>query len=338
MRTTLAGIAMACCLGGPAVAAAQTSTTPAPAPQAPARIAEGVSCAGVALDGLTLKEAARTLRLRAQPKAQRRLVVRIGGRSHVLPTRRVRLLFDERRTARRALTAGRRARGRPVTVTPSITFRPGALSAFVRGVTRASSRAPRNASIRITIRRIVGRRATYGRRIDASRLDKALRRRIRDPLATRGITPRLRRVRPAVRLIELRRRNATIVTVDRGGHRLRLFKRLRYDRSYPIAVGAAGFETPTGIRHVLSRQVNPSWTAPNRPWAGSYAGRTVPGGAPDNPLRARFIDLGNGIGIHGTAESFSIGRSASHGCIRMHVSDVIDLFPRVPLGAAVLIR
>jgi lipoprotein-anchoring transpeptidase ErfK/SrfK len=107
------------------------------------------------------------------------------------------------------------------------------------------------------------------------------------------------------------------VTIDRGGFRLRLFKRLRYDRSYPIAVGAAGYDTPTGLFNVISKQVNPAWHAPNRPWAGSYAGA---------------------VGIHGTAEPWSLGTRASHGCIRMLVSDVIDLYPRVPLGAPVLIR
>lgn len=339
MRSKLAGmVVVSCCLGGSAAAAAQVPAAPAPPPKAPARIAAGISSAGVALDGLTLKDAATALRRQAQPRAQRRLEVKIGRRTFVLTTGRLKLRFDERATAARALKAGRKAKGKPVRLAPSITFRSASVSAFVRRATQLTTRSPRNASIRITIRRIIGRKAAYGSRIDPRRLDKALRRRIRNPLAARGVRPRVGRVRPAVRLLDLRRRNATVVTVDRGGHRLRLFKRLRYDRSYPIAVGAAGFETPTGIRRVLSRQVNPAWTAPNRPWAGSYAGRTVPGGAPDNPLKARFIDLGNGIGIHGTSESFSIGTSASHGCIRMHVSDVVDLFPRVPLGAAVLIR
>ena len=84
--------------------------------------------------------------------------------------------------------------------------------------------------------------------------------------------------------------------------------------------------------------MNPAWTAPNRPWAGSYAGRTVPGGAPDNPLKARWLGIAGGVGIHGTAEAWSIGSSASHGCIRMRVPEVIDLFGRVPVGAPVLIR
>jgi len=84
--------------------------------------------------------------------------------------------------------------------------------------------------------------------------------------------------------------------------------------------------------------VNPAWHAPNRPWAGSYAGKTVPGGAPDNPLKARWMGIAGGVGIHGTAEPWSIGSAASHGCIRMRVSDVVDLYRRVPLGSRVLIR
>ena len=310
--------------------AAGQATAPAP-PSGPGHIAADVTAVGVALGGLTKEEATARLEQMAKPKAQKRLEVHVGSKTYVLTTGRLRMRFDSAATARRAL----RAKGGAVA--PVIHFRSASLSAFVRRATQVSTRSPRNASIRITIRRIIGRKAVYGKRIDPGKVDRALRRRIRDPLLGRSIRPSLRSVRPAVRLIDLRRRNSTIVTVDRAGFRLRLFKRLRYDRSYGIAVGAAGFETPTGLRHVLSREVNPAWTAPNRPWAGSYAGRTIPGGAWDNPLKARFIGLGDGIGIHGTSEDWSIGTYASHGCIRMHVSDVIDLFPRVPLGAPVLI-
>ena len=74
-----------------------------------------------------------------------------------------------------------------------------------------------------------------------------------------------------------------------------------------------------------------------RAWAGSLAGQTIPGGRYDNPLKARWMGIANGVGIHGTAEDWSIGSAASHGCIRMHVSDVVRLFPRVPIGTPVLI-
>jgi lipoprotein-anchoring transpeptidase ErfK/SrfK len=64
----------------------------------------------------------------------------------------------------------------------------------------------------------------------------------------------------------------------------------------------------------------------------------IPGGAPNNPLKARWMGVAAGVGIHGTAEAWSIGSRASHGCIRMRVPDVIDLFRRVPVGAPVLIK
>jgi len=49
------------------------------------------------------------------------------------------------------------------------------------------------------------------------------------------------------------------------------------------------------------------------------------------------MGIAGGVGIHGTGEGYSIGTRASHGCIRMHVSDVVELFGRVSIGTPVLI-
>ena len=71
---------------------------------------------------------------------------------------------------------------------------------------------------------------------------------------------------------------------------------------------------------------------------GSLQGQVIPGGAPNNPLKARWLGIADGVGIHGTSEDWSIGSRASHGCIRMHVADVEDLYPRIPVGTKVLIK
>ncbi len=136
----------------------------------------------------------------------------------------------------------------------------------------------------------------------------------------------------------LQRHNPRIITIDRNGFTLRLFRNLRPWKRYGIAVGMAGLDTPAGTYHIQDKQVNPAWHVPNSAWAGSLAGSVIPGGAPNNPLKARWLGVANGVGIHGTAEDWSIGTRASHGCIRMHVSDVIDLYPRVPVGTTVLIK
>jgi lipoprotein-anchoring transpeptidase ErfK/SrfK len=95
---------------------------------------------------------------------------------------------------------------------------------------------------------------------------------------------------------------------------------------YRIAVGKAGTPSPRGRFHIASRVVKPSWYQP---------GKVVPAG-PANPLGTRWMGLGyKGYGIHGTNRPRSIGKAASHGCIRMRNQDVEDLFERVEVGDAV---
>ena len=341
-KVTIAGLVAAGLVPVSTALAQAPVPAPAPAPTPPPRIAPGIHAGGVHVGGLTVAEAATKLQASLGARLRSPVAVRVAGRRFRLRPRRVGLRFDAPRTARRAYKAGVRApapgAGDPVDVPVAVEFSRKRLRAFVASVGRAVFVAPRNATLRITLRRMIRRRSYGGRRLVQYRLRAALVRVLRDPKARRSLTARRRRVRAAITYRALARRNPTIVTVDRGGFRLRLFKRLRYNRSYPIAVGAAGHDTPTGLFRITSKQVNPAWHAPNRPWAGSYAGRTVPGGAPDNPLKARWLGIASGVGIHGTAEPWSIGSRASHGCIRMRVPDVIDLYRRVPIGAPTLIR
>jgi lipoprotein-anchoring transpeptidase ErfK/SrfK len=64
----------------------------------------------------------------------------------------------------------------------------------------------------------------------------------------------------------------------------------------------------------------------------------VAGGAVANPLKARWLGIVDGVGIHGTAATWSLGRRASHGCIRMAVPAVKRVFRLVPVGARVMIK
>jgi lipoprotein-anchoring transpeptidase ErfK/SrfK len=129
-----------------------------------------------------------------------------------------------------------------------------------------------------------------------------------------------------------------VITIDKAHFKLRLFKGLKFRKSYGVAVGQPAYPTPAGRFAIQDKQVNPVWSVPNSPWAGELQGTTVDGGSAANPLKARWMGIANGVGIHGTGEDYSIGTAASHGCIRMHVPDVIDLFKRVPVGTPVLIQ
>jgi lipoprotein-anchoring transpeptidase ErfK/SrfK len=240
-------------------------------------------------------------------------------------------------TAKRAYYAGR-DKGPGQEVPLALRYSTQALRAWAADVDRRTARPARDASVRITVRRLIVRPARHGRAIDDVQLARRLAATLADPERPRVLRQRLRTVRPKVTVKDLRRTHGTVLTVDRTALKLRLFKRLKLAKTYPIAIGMAGYDTPAGLFRIQNKQVNPTWYVPDSDWAGALRGKVVPGGAPNNPLKARWLGVNGSVGIHGTAEEWSIGTRASHGCIRMRVADVIDLYPRVPIGTPVLIR
>jgi L,D-transpeptidase ErfK/SrfK len=103
---------------------------------------------------------------------------------------------------------------------------------------------------------------------------------------------------------------------------------------YPVAVGREGWETPTGQFKVTSMVKNPGWTNP-------FTGEVMTPGS-DSPLGERWIqfwtDGENAIGFHGTPSRESVGRAASHGCVRMYNEDVRELYALVLVGTPVTVE
>ncbi len=107
---------------------------------------------------------------------------------------------------------------------------------------------------------------------------------------------------------------------------------------YKIAVGKAGNKTAAGRYKSVEKTVDPEWHAPNKAWAGELAGQTIPAGDPRNPLEARWLGFADGQGIHGTKDIQSLGTAASHGCIRMSVRAVKQLYRQVKVGTPVFLQ
>ncbi len=98
---------------------------------------------------------------------------------------------------------------------------------------------------------------------------------------------------------------------------------------YPVAVGKASTPSPSGRFTINTRVSDPTY---------SHRGKVVAPG-PRNPVGSRWMGLSvKGYGIHGTNEPGSIGKAASHGCIRMGKADLEELFAQVEVGDAVEIR
>ncbi|NJK38294.1 MAG: L,D-transpeptidase [Oscillatoriales cyanobacterium RM2_1_1] len=115
--------------------------------------------------------------------------------------------------------------------------------------------------------------------------------------------------------------------------RVYLYQNHQLESSYPIAIGRAGWETPTGQYQVIQMIRNPAWQHP-------FTGEIIPPG-PENPLGDRWIgfwtDGTNFIGFHGTPNEETVGTAASHGCIRMLNQDVLKLFDTVQIGTPVIV-
>jgi len=98
---------------------------------------------------------------------------------------------------------------------------------------------------------------------------------------------------------------------------------------FPVAVGAGLTPSPTGEFRIVSRVSNPAYYRP---------GVIIPSGK-NNPVGTRWLGLSlKGYGIHGTNVPSSIGRAASHGCIRLRNRDVERLFAMLQIGDRVEIH
>lgn len=106
------------------------------------------------------------------------------------------------------------------------------------------------------------------------------------------------------------------INVSIKKHQLKLFDGAKLMKTYPVALGKMVTPTPHGSYTIINKQRNPGG-----PFGAMWMGLSKPH-----------------YGIHGTNNPASIGKSVSHGCIRMYNHDVLDLANRVPIGTGVVIR
>jgi hypothetical protein len=174
-------------------------------------------------------------------------------------------------------------------------------------------------------------RERWGRKVDQSRAAKAIVRALarnrRDPIRLRFEAVRPRETRRSL--------TWPAIVIQRESRLLRLYAGTRLWRTFGVAVGQSSYPTPLGLFEVAVMWRNPWWYPPDSDWARGSS--PIPPG-PGNPLGTRWMGLSApGVGIHGTPDAASIGYSASHGCIRMHISSAEWLFNHVSIGTPVYI-
>jgi lipoprotein-anchoring transpeptidase ErfK/SrfK len=310
-------------------------------------IAEGVTIGGVDVGGLDADAAASQVRTNLVAPLEKTLKVDYDGHTFELTAKEADVHTDIDGMVDEALAVSQEG-GLPSRVwrgitggevdhaiRPKITYDQDEVDHFVNHIASNIDRAPVDASIDPTGGTLQPVAAKTGVEVDEGRLHKEIERALYDP-ADRKIEPVVEMVKPDVTTAEIAQKYPTYIVVDRSNFTLSLYKDLKLEKTYTVAIGAEGFDTPTGEYTIQDKQVDPVWSVPDSAWAGDLAGQTIPPG-PDNPLKARWMGIYNGAGIHGTSDTASLGSAASHGCVRMSVPDVIDLFDRVDVGTPIYI-
>jgi hypothetical protein len=311
-------------------------------------IAQGVRISGVDVGGMTADDAEAAIQAHVGRTLAAPVVAEHDGRRFELAPEAAALNADVRGAVDAALARSRKGNFLSRTarslagaeLDAEIELRAShsrqAVRDFVHRIEHVVERRPRDARVSFSRRGPKRVRARAGLVVRVDALERAVSRALGDVHSSRRIAVRTAVARPELATSDLADRYPWVITIDRRSFELRLFRRLRRVKTYAVGIGRVGYSTPKGLYRIQNKAVNPPWNVPDEPWAGRLRGKVIPPG-PDNPIKARWLGIVDGAGIHGTAEEASIGTRASHGCIRMRIPEVKQLYRRVPVGTPVYV-
>jgi hypothetical protein len=308
------------------------------------RILQGTRVADVDVSGMTRAQAMEAVRARADEELAREITVFVQGERFTTTPRRlgrrawVARAVDEAMKASERVgwveRAWRRFRDDPLSVDIELSLSgDGRVERFVRRTARQVFVEPRSASIGMgEDGGLVFHQAEAGSTLDVGRAERLLSMALGDGSSIVRLS-----VHPVKAKINARTLGPTIV-VNVDTNRLDLYEGFEVTHSWDVATAKPGWITPTGEWSLYQKRENPTWYNPALDTWGAGLPAVVPGG-PGNPMgtRALYITAPGLIRIHGTTSPDSIGRYASHGCIRMHNEEVEALYDLVPVGTKVII-
>jgi lipoprotein-anchoring transpeptidase ErfK/SrfK len=313
-------------------------------------IAKGVTVSGVDVGGETTSQARAELERTLLDPLKEPVTVAYKGRRFRLTPEQAQVGIDLDGSVDAALKRSRKGglvtrvlrevRGERVQadVPVTVNYDKGAVRRMVARIGEALAQPAQDAKVSFDGGRIDRQPSQDGRAVRTAALRRDIDEKLLATEGSRIVHVHTRTVTPAVTTDKVAQKYPAVLMVDRKNHKLTLYKDLEPAETYGIALGRVGLETPAGLYTIQNKAVDPAWHVPNSDWAGALAGKVIPGGAPDNPIKARWLGVADGVGIHGTAEEDSIGTDASHGCIRMRVAEIKKLYDEVPVGAPIYIN
>jgi lipoprotein-anchoring transpeptidase ErfK/SrfK len=311
-------------------------------------IAEGVTIGGVDVGGMTAREASELVDSNLVEPLRDHVTVNFEGVKYRISPEKLRVSSDVEGMVDRALEESQEG-GLPtrviryatgdevdVAISPQITYSGKALTEFIATVSAEVNRDPVDASIEASSTSLAAVKGENGIAVAEDELRDRLESAVQSP-HRRTVALPVETLKPEVTTADLAAQYPTYLTVDRSNFELTLWQELERVKTYTVAIGAVGFDTPVGTYNIQNMAVDPAWNVPDSNWAGDLAGTVVPGGTSENPLKERWMGIYDGAGIHGTDDVASLGSRASHGCVRMAIPDVIELYDQVDVGTPIYI-
>jgi lipoprotein-anchoring transpeptidase ErfK/SrfK len=303
----------------------------------------GVHVAGVPVGGMTRAEAAAAIAPAATRALNAKIVIHAGPKQWVMTPRELGATVDVQKVVDQALAVSdslgwpsrvyHRLFGRPVSQNVGLTMSvdPTVVTQFAQRMASEVFLQTQDANVNFTDGKLVFQHAQKGMKLNQQQAAGAILEALKGGTAT--VTVPVKTTKPKV----TDKNMGPVIVVRLSQERLYLYDNMKLVKSYPVATGQPIYPTPTGRFEIITKEVNPTWVNPARStWGKDEPAEIAPG--PGNPLGTRAMALSApGILIHGTPEDWSIGHPESHGCIRMHMWDVEDLFPRVNVGTPVII-
>jgi lipoprotein-anchoring transpeptidase ErfK/SrfK len=312
-------------------------------------IAEGVKVNNVPIGGMTTAQAEKKLSATLLAPLDRPVKVTYKDREFTLTQKQARIGINIKGSVARALERSqqgdmfsrtwRNVRNKTLDteLAAEVSWNKPSVNRLVKRVRKSIESNPVDAKVDLSKGQVNQSPSSTGLRVKYNTLAKEVEKTLLEPGNTRPVKVHTTVVQPKVSSKQLAEKYPAVLIVNRDAFKITLYKNLKQAKTYGIAVGQVGLDTPAGLYTIQNKAINPAWHVPNSAWAGKLAGKVIAGDDPSNPIKARWMGVYDGVGVHGTSDDASIGSRASHGCIRMHIPDVEELYDQVPVGSPIYI-
>ncbi len=313
-------------------------------------LAKGLRVAGIPVGGMTVEQAKKKLDATVNEKVLQPVTVTYRNKAFTLSPQRARMKVDIDSAVQDALRRSRDGGivGRTLRrlsrqkvradIRPEVLYSSSQVRRWVERIGQSLHVHPVNARLKFKGGELKPVEHKSGIKLKAKKLIKDVEERIGTIKGSRDVEAQISVQNPKITTAELASANPTVLTVDRSAFEVTLWKNLEKAKTYQIAIGRAGQDSPDGKFKILNKAVNPAWYVPDKPWAGDLAGKVIPPKDPKNPIVARWMGVTyDGVGFHGTKDEASIGTSASAGCFRMRIPEIKKLYKKVEVNTPVYI-